>query len=79
MNTSNWWLGHHVLIAPQWIDGMHWLDQTVTVDISREALQTAPAYDAATDLNRQYENNLYTHYARAPYWWQAAPALRQEV
>ncbi len=79
VNTSNWWLGHHVLIAPQWIDGVHWLDQSVTVDLSREALQTAPAYDAALELNRQYESNLYTHYARAPYWWQAAPVLRQEI
>jgi uncharacterized protein YrrD len=52
INTSNWWVGHKVLIAPEQISGMHWPDRTVTVDLSREAVKAAPAYDATIELNR---------------------------
>lgn len=68
VNTSNWWLGHKVLIAPQWISGVHWLDETVSVDMTREAVKAAPVYDPAEALDRQLETGLYTHHERAPYW-----------
>jgi hypothetical protein len=37
-NTSTWWLGNKVIIAPQWIGGRHWSDQSVAVapDLQRE-------------------------------------------
>jgi len=68
VNTSNWWLGHKVLIAPQWIGSVHWSDQSVSVDLSRESVQAAPPYDSSADLDRQGETGLYTHYGRPPYW-----------
>lgn len=68
VNTSNWWVGHKVLIAPQWIDGVSWSDRTVAVDLSREAVKTAPPYDAAMTLDRPSEASLYTHHGRPPYW-----------
>lgn len=68
VNTSNWWVGHKVLIAPQWIDGLQWSDRTVAVDLSREAVKNAPAYDAALTLDRPGEASLYTHHGRPPYW-----------
>ncbi|MBE0473600.1 PRC-barrel domain-containing protein [Rhodoferax sp.] len=64
VNTSNWWLGHKVLIAPQWIGGVHWSDELVTVDLNREAVKAAPTYDPSTGLDRQRETSLYTHYGR---------------
>ncbi|NDP38979.1 MAG: PRC-barrel domain containing protein [Rhodoferax sp.] len=68
VNTSNWWIGHKVLIAPQWIGGIQWSDESVTVDLSRDAVKAAPTYDPPTDLDRQRETSLYTHYGRPPYW-----------
>ncbi len=68
VNTSNWWLGHKVLIVPQWIGGVNWADATVTIDLSREAVKSSPIYDPSADLDRQDETGLYTHYGRAPYW-----------
>lgn len=68
VNTSNWWLGHKVLIAPQWIGGVHWSDQSVTVNLSREAVKAAPAYDASAYLDRRREASLYAHYGHPPYW-----------
>ena len=49
VDTSNWWLGHQVLVAPPWISGVHWSDRSVSVDLSRDALRNAPAYDPAAD------------------------------
>lgn len=78
VNTSNWWLGHKVLIAPQWIVGVNWPDQTVTVELSREAVKTAPAYDPSVELDRQHEAGLYSHHGRPPYW-SAGSTLEREI
>ena len=43
VNTSNWWLGHEVLIAPQWIDHVDWTESTVSVGLTREADQALAA------------------------------------
>lgn len=77
VNTSNWWLGHKVLIAPRWIDSVNWAEQTVTVDLSRDVVKSAPAYDPSAELDRPREASLYAHYARPPYW-KASSALERE-
>ena len=68
VETSTWWLGHQVLIAPQWIRDVSWLDTTVSVNLTRQAVQNAPPYDSATPLNRDQEMDLYRHHARTGYW-----------
>jgi len=37
VDTSNWWGGHHVLVAPQWIQRVSWAEATVSVDVTRQA------------------------------------------
>ena len=78
VNTSNWWLGHKVLVAPQWISGVHWADESVTVDLSRAAIQGAPTYDSTVELNRQREAGLYAHHGRGAYWSEARAQERSE-
>ncbi len=68
VNTSNWWLGHNVLIAPQWISGMSWPGRTVSVNLTREAIKGSPPYDSAGSLQRHEEVTLYNHYRREGYW-----------
>lgn len=68
VNTSNWWLGHKVLISPQWIDAVDWSDQTVRVDLTREAVKAAPVFDPSVEFDRHGETELHTHHGRAPYW-----------
>lgn len=68
INTSNWWGGHHVLVAPEWVERVSWADSTVALDLSREAIQRAPPYDAAVMFDRQYEMAMYEHYGRPTYW-----------
>ena len=68
VDTSNWWLGHQVLIAPQWIENVNWPETTVSVNLTRQAVQDAPPYDSAMPLNRQEEMGVHEHYGRPGYW-----------
>jgi hypothetical protein len=78
VNTSNWWVGHKVLVAPQWIADLRWSDETVVVDLSREMVQAAPPYDPSTALDRPRESGLYSHYGRPPYW-KPGSTLEREI
>lgn len=68
VNTSDWWMGHQVLVAPSWISDISWLEATVSVDLSRDAIKHAPAYDADALPDREQENRIYEHYVRTDYW-----------
>lgn len=68
VNTSNWWLGHEVLIAPQWIQDVTWPEATVSVNLTRQAVQDAPPYNSAEQLTREQELDIFKHYGRTAYW-----------
>lgn len=68
VETSNWWGGHQVLIAPRWIGDISWPDATVTVNLTRKAVKAAPAYDSSLPLSREHEMDLHRHHGRAGYW-----------
>jgi hypothetical protein len=67
VNTSNWWLGHEVLIAPEWIEEINWADSKVTVDLTRQAIKDSPLYDSGASLDREHETRLHRHYGRDEY------------
>ena len=68
VNTSNWWLGHQVLVAPQWVTAVHWAEESVVVDLTRLSIQEAPPFDSTAELNRLTEMGLYKHHGRSGYW-----------
>jgi hypothetical protein len=68
VDTSNWWLGKHILVPPDWIRKVSWSQKKVHVDLTRETVKGAPEYDPAALLDRQWEADYYAHYRRAPYW-----------
>jgi len=68
VNTSNWWLGHRALIAPQWIQGISWSDSKVSVKMTRQAIEGAPAYEPGAPLDRVQEALLYEYYGHPVYW-----------
>jgi hypothetical protein len=68
VNTSNWWLGHQVLIAPQWIKSVSWSEATVSVDLTRQAVKDAPPYDSTAQLDRTQEMGIHEHHGRPGYW-----------
>jgi len=68
IGTRNWWPGKKVLLAPAWIQRISWMSSKFYVSLSREAIQTAPAYVDGTPVTREYEQMLFQHYERVPYW-----------
>ncbi len=68
VETSNWWMGHKVLVAPQWITELRWDDRTVGIKMTRHSLKEAPRYDSTTSLDRPMEVELYEHHGDLGYW-----------
>lgn len=48
VDTTNWWPGKKVLIAPRSIQEIDWTDNLVNLKIDREKVKNSPAYDAST-------------------------------
>ncbi|HEV2210982.1 MAG TPA: PRC-barrel domain-containing protein [Verrucomicrobiae bacterium] len=67
-DTRNWWPGKHVLVSPRWIAWISWSEARVYVDFDRDTIERAPAYDDSVAITRQYEQNLFAHFNRQPYW-----------
>jgi sporulation protein YlmC with PRC-barrel domain len=68
VNTSNWFLGRTVLVAPPWIEDVRWADRSVSIKMTRAEIQGAPLYDSSEDLNRKLEIGLFEYYGRPGYW-----------
>jgi hypothetical protein len=70
--TRNWLPGKKVLVSPSWIERVSWAASKVYVGLTREAIQGAPEYLEAAPITRKYEDLLYLHYGRPPYWLREA-------
>jgi hypothetical protein len=68
VDTSNWWLGHEVIIAPEWIEDVDWAECIVSVDLSRQAVKDSPSYASERTLEREQELCTHRHYGRDGYW-----------
>lgn len=65
-DTTQWLPGRTVLIAQQWLTGVDWDGKRVTVDLHKEDIRKSPPY--VGDVDRGYEQHLFTHYNRPVYW-----------
>ena len=68
VDTRNWWPGRKVLVSPEWINEVSWPDSRVYVDMSKEAIKSAPEYDPNQPVARDYETRLFGHHNRRVYW-----------
>ncbi len=68
INTSNWWLGNLVLIAPQWIDDVSWVNTKIYVGMTQKQIKGAPLFDPSVPFTRQREDDIHQHYGRKGYW-----------
>jgi len=68
VNTSNWWVGHQVLVAPRWIDAVSWPEAKVSVGLNRDEISHGPRYDPKAQIDRQQEESMYRHFGRPDYW-----------
>lgn len=63
-DTSNWWMGHRVLINTQWVKDIDLHDRKVDVDLTAEQIKDSPEYDHSKPIEAQYEEALDTHYGK---------------
>jgi hypothetical protein len=68
VNTSNWWLGHDVLIAPEWIEDLYWAESQLMVALTRDSIRRAPSYDSKRPITREQEQLLHDFYGHPGYW-----------
>jgi hypothetical protein len=68
IDTSNWWVGQKVLVAPQWTTRVSWADRKVHLDMSRDLIKRSPRWVPGAPVNREYEERLYDFYGRPVYW-----------
>jgi hypothetical protein len=72
VDTGTWLTGRKVLVAPEWVDEVAWMNRAVRVALSREQIERAPVYDPQHPVRREYEQSLFEHYGRRSYWNEAA-------
>jgi uncharacterized protein YrrD len=79
VDTRNWWPGKTVLIAPDWVEKVSWVDSQVAVAVSKETIRGSPEYIESRPITRAYEARLHEHYGHVPYWmWEAGrPPMRR--
>jgi hypothetical protein len=68
VGTKNWWPGKKVLVSPQWIERVSWLESKVFVNLDRGTIKQSPEYTDESLLTRDYEIGLHRHYNRKGYW-----------
>jgi len=68
VDTSNWWHGKRVLLAPPWVSPVHWEARELHVGVSRQNIEDSPAWNATAPISREYEQRLYDHYGRPVHW-----------
>jgi len=66
IDTSNWWVGKSVLVAPEWTRRISWSERKVYVDMTRAAIKKSPEWAVDDPISRAYEEALYRHYERMP-------------
>ena len=62
VNTSNWWVGEHVLMSVAAVNSIDWTDRRVHLDVLREQVKTSPKWDPLLAFNEYYAKRLHHHY-----------------
>ncbi len=68
VDTRRSWPGKKVLVSPRWIERVSRAESKVHVELNRESIRNAPAYDPARPIDRAFEERLHTCYGRPGYW-----------
>jgi hypothetical protein len=67
VDTSRWWWGQTVLVAPNWATQISWADRKIFLDLSQDAIKKSPPWDGST-VHREYEVLLHDYHRRPGYW-----------
>jgi sporulation protein YlmC with PRC-barrel domain len=69
VDTSNWWMGKHVLISPYAVADISWSANEISLNISKESVKSSPPWDPAKLISEAEEQGLHRHYGWAGYGW----------
>ncbi len=65
VDTSTWWVGPNLLVAPQWISDIDWYGKTIYIDMSRHIVarpasaETSPRRDGARRILQSRRTESY--------------------
>ncbi|MHB8419935.1 MAG: PRC-barrel domain-containing protein [Myxococcales bacterium] len=76
VDTSNWWVGKRVLVAPHWASQVSWEERRIYVDLTRQQIKDSPAWSEIAAIDRDYEARLHAHYGHPGYWVEDAAGPR---
>ncbi len=65
VDTGKWLPGKKVLIAPAWIKQISWIDGSMSVDLPRDLIRSAPAYQPGSLISNDDQIRLYAHYGKS--------------
>ncbi|MCS6302695.1 MAG: PRC-barrel domain containing protein [Nitrospira sp.] len=65
VDTRNWLPGKKVLVQTGRIKQIDWYSRSVTMSLTRHAIQSAPAYEPSMLITPDYEIQLFKHYGKA--------------
>jgi hypothetical protein len=61
VDTTNWWPGEKVLVAPDWIDRVDWNHSKMHVTVTRAEIRNSPAYDPYRPADRTHAGEEARH------------------
>ena len=62
VNTSNWWVGQHVLMSPHAVKDVDWSDRHIRLDVTRDKVKSSPSWNPANIVEGDFEKRLHGHY-----------------
>lgn len=62
VDTSNWWVGQHVLISPYAVKEVDWSDHHIELDIARDKVRSSPSWNPANTITGEFKRRLHRHY-----------------
>ena len=68
VDTRNWLPGRKVLVSPQWIVSVDWVEKQVAVNLTTGAVKDSPEYDPLKPLDLEFEIVLHDYYGWPKYW-----------
>jgi hypothetical protein len=75
--SPDWLQGQPVLISPVAVGEVSDSRKTITIELTREQIASAPRFKPEMPITRAYEQAYFEHYNWPPYWEQASGAVKR--
>ena len=69
VDTSNWWMGKHVLLSPYSVEDVSWGSHEIRVKISKAKVEQSAPWDPEKHISELEERALHKHYSWPGYGW----------